>query len=103
MAGEPTKVYPLEGRYLIGVPHAVQELPSKREAEELVATGAFTLNANDPERLRDAADLTASSREPDQQPGEGVPKDAERNLGSLDQPAPAAPATEPATPNGEGN
>ena len=54
MSATPTKVYPLRDRIAPGVPHVVTELPSKAEAEALEATGAFTTNPNDPNRIPDA-------------------------------------------------
>lgn len=53
MAGTPTRVYPLRGVSAPGVPHRVHELPSKADAQVLVDTGAFTLNARDPDRIPD--------------------------------------------------
>lgn len=44
MAAIPTKVYPIAGRIAVGHPTIEQELPTKAEAEALVATGAFALS-----------------------------------------------------------
>ena len=54
---DPTRVYPVRGTYLEGVPHATFVAPGKGVAEALVATGAFTLNANDSTRDSDAPNL----------------------------------------------
>lgn len=58
MSSKPTKVYPIRGRWLHGVPTAVQVIETKAEADALIETGAFTDNPNDPERDTDAADLS---------------------------------------------
>jgi hypothetical protein len=58
MAAKETKVYPVKGRTLAGVPASVHIVPTRAEADELVASGAFTLNAHDAERDPDAADLS---------------------------------------------
>jgi hypothetical protein len=45
------KVYPLAGVFMPGIPHVVTEVETKKEAEALIATGAFTDNPNDPRRI----------------------------------------------------
>jgi hypothetical protein len=57
MASKATRVYPVRGRSLAGVPAAVHYVPTKADADALVASGAFTTNARDPERVDDAPDL----------------------------------------------
>lgn len=48
MAATPTMVYPIPGRIAVGVPMIEQELPTKAEAEALIAsTGAFALSAKE--------------------------------------------------------
>lgn len=42
--GTPTKVYPIPGRFGVGVALVEQELPTKTAAEELVKTGLFALS-----------------------------------------------------------
>lgn len=59
MAAKETKVYPIRGHYLSGVPAAVHVVPSKADADALVASGAFTTNAHDAERADDAPDISA--------------------------------------------
>ena len=58
-----TKLYPIRGRWLHEHPAAVHTVETKAEADDLIASGAFTDNANHPDRDTDAADLTGS--EPD--------------------------------------
>lgn len=58
MSSKPTKVYPVKGRWLHGVPTAVQVIETKAEADALIETGAFTDNPNHPDRDKDAADLS---------------------------------------------
>lgn len=55
---KPVKLYPIRGRWLQGVPTAVQMIATKSEAEDLIASGAFTDNPNDAERDHDAVDLS---------------------------------------------
>ncbi len=55
----PTKAYPLAGVFVPGTPHVVTEAATKAEAEALEATGAFTLNANHPDRV--PADAVATT------------------------------------------
>jgi hypothetical protein len=54
----PVKVYPLRNVYLPNEPARVRIIPTKAEAEALIASGAFTDNPNDPERDKDAPDDT---------------------------------------------
>lgn len=42
MPPRPTVVYPIPGYYIEGVPAVPTECPTKKDAEELVATGAFS-------------------------------------------------------------
>lgn len=49
-----TKVYPIRGYHAPGVPHIPHELPSKKDAQVLLDTGAFTDNPNHPDRLPDS-------------------------------------------------
>jgi len=58
MAAKETTVYPVRGRTLAGVPAAVHVVPTKADADALVASGAFTTNARDAERDSDAPDIT---------------------------------------------
>jgi hypothetical protein len=57
MASKATKVYPIKGRSLAGAPTAVHVVPTKADADALVASGAFTLNPRDANRDDDAPDL----------------------------------------------
>ena len=66
-----TKVYPTKGTFLMGVPHAVHVVDSRAEADELIATGAFTDNPNDADRDDEAVDLTKPPPQPEAQPPEG--------------------------------
>lgn len=54
----PVKLYPIKGHYLNYAPVAVHVVDTKAEAEELIATGAFTDNPRHPDRDTDAPDLT---------------------------------------------
>jgi hypothetical protein len=54
MPAKETKVYPVAGRYLVGTPAVEQTTDTKAEADELVATGAFTDNPRAPERDKEA-------------------------------------------------
>ena len=56
---KPTKVYPVKGRYLSDVPAVVTLVSTKADAEDLIASGAFTDNPNDAERDTDAPDTTS--------------------------------------------
>ena len=51
------KLYPIAGRFLSDVPHAIHLVPSKEVARDLIASGAFTDNPRHPERDPDAPDL----------------------------------------------
>ncbi len=53
MPAQPQKVYPVRGRYVLGVPHTTHVVETKAEAEELIASGAFTDNPRHPDRLDD--------------------------------------------------
>ncbi len=66
MPAEPTKVYPLRGRFVNGVPHVVTETATKKEADELVASGAFTDNPRHPDRL-DPEEAAPESPAPDKE------------------------------------
>jgi hypothetical protein len=57
------KVYPLAGFHVPGVPHRVHELDSKKDAQVLLDTGAFTDNPNHPGR-QPGPDAPASVDEP---------------------------------------
>jgi hypothetical protein len=57
VSAKPTKLYPLAGRYLNDVPHAVHVVATKAQADDLEASGAFTTNANHPDRDPDAPEL----------------------------------------------
>lgn len=63
MPAQRQKLYPIRGRYLQGVPTAVQYVDTKKDADALVETGAFTLNPNDPDRDSEAADFTKDEPE----------------------------------------
>lgn len=54
----PVKLYPIRGHYLNYAPVAVHVVDTKAEADELIATGAFTDNPKHPDRDTDAPDLT---------------------------------------------
>lgn len=53
----PVRVYPTVGTYLADIPHASFVAATKGLAEDLEATGAFTLNPNAANRDGDAVDL----------------------------------------------
>lgn len=55
-----TKLYPIRGRWLHDHPTAVHVVETKAEADELIESGAFTDNANHPDRDHEAVDLTAT-------------------------------------------
>ncbi len=59
MAAKETKVYPVRGRSLVGVPASVHVVPTKADADALVASGAFTLSAQAAERDDEAPDISA--------------------------------------------
>jgi hypothetical protein len=42
-----TRVYPIPGRFAVGVPLIEHEVASKAEADRLVATGVFALSAKE--------------------------------------------------------
>lgn len=56
MAAKETTVFPVKGRSLAGVPAAVHVVPSKAEADALVASGAFTFKKSEGDP--DAPDLS---------------------------------------------
>jgi hypothetical protein len=85
MAAKETKVYPVRGRTLAGVPAAVHVVPTRADADALVASGAFTLNAHDADRLDDAPDL-------------GSEPIAHENVVFFGEPPPGEPAPEPTGP-----
>jgi hypothetical protein len=58
MAAKETKVFPVRGRTLPGVPAAVHLVPTKADADALVASGAFTLNGHDADRDDEAPDIS---------------------------------------------
>lgn len=60
MPPQPTVVYPIRGHYIEGVPAVPTECPTKKDAEELVASGAFTY-----ERPEEAAVDEPVPMEPD--------------------------------------
>lgn len=77
MAAKSTKVYPIKGRFLLGVPTTVQVIETKGEAERLIESGAFTDNPRHPDRDPDAPD---TSGEPvsfeDNGPADAGPSDS---------------------------
>lgn len=71
MPAQPTKVYPLSTNYLMGVPHVTTEVATKKEADDLIATGAFTDNPQHPDRLREeGAEAPAAPAAPEPIPSE---------------------------------
>jgi hypothetical protein len=52
------KIYPVQGdsgpNFVQGVPAVEQDVPTKKEADELVKSGAFTDNPRAPERDKEA-------------------------------------------------
>jgi hypothetical protein len=60
----PVKLYPIRGHYLNSAPAAVHVVDTKAEADELIATGAFTDNPRHPDRDTDAPDLTKAPESP---------------------------------------
>ncbi len=70
MPAKPTKLYPIANRFILGVPSAVHVVETRERAEELIATGAFTDNANHAERDKDAMDLSNPEPEPPADPAE---------------------------------
>lgn len=90
MPSKPVKVYPIRGRFLMGVPTAVHVVKTRARADELIASGAFTDNPNDPERDRNAADFTAPAT-PEPPPTEGgiatVPAAPPDTVSTPDEPA----------------
>ena len=106
----PTKVYPIRGRWLHGVAAAVQVIATKSQADELVASGAFTDNPNHADRDGDAPELEGDPVEverpylPGERETEPIASDAPAG-GPIDA-APAAdtatrtPAKKPEVPTG---
>jgi hypothetical protein len=77
MAAKETKVFPIKGRSLPGVPAAVHVVPTKADADALVASGAFTLNGHDSERDDEAPDISGDgpiTHENVRLPGEAGPE-----------------------------
>lgn len=68
-----TKLYPVRGRWLHDHPAAVHVVETKAEADDLIASGAFTDNPNDAERDHDATDLTATPEPAAEVPPEDQP------------------------------
>lgn len=64
------KVYPVKGHYLSGVPRVVQVVKTKKDAEAMVASGAFTDNPNDSARDHDVEDRSPAYLEEDGSPAE---------------------------------
>jgi hypothetical protein len=54
MPGKETKVYPVGGKFVLGVPAIEHTVASKAEADELVDSGAFTTEPRDAERDTEA-------------------------------------------------
>ena len=50
---KPTRIYPVKGFYLNTTPHIEQVVETRAEADELIATGAFTDDPRHPDRLRE--------------------------------------------------
>lgn len=67
-----TKLYPIRARFLHSEP-AVVHVVDKAEAEDLIATGAFTDDASHPDRDHDAPDLTAEPAEIESEPESETP------------------------------
>lgn len=83
MPAKPTKLYPIARHFLQGVPAAVHVVASRAEADELIATGAFTDDPKHPDRDLDAADLTAP---PPVEPVAGPVPDQPATPDPVDQP-----------------
>lgn len=60
----PTTVFPIKDRWTHDNPAAVHVVATKAAADELVASGAFTTDPDDPQRDHAAPDLTGESPEP---------------------------------------
>jgi hypothetical protein len=63
MPGKETKLYPVAGKFVLGVPAIEHTVETKAEADELVKSGAFTTEPRDAERDREApteADMEAA-------------------------------------------
>lgn len=77
MPAKPTKLYPVLGRWIPGQPAAVQVVPTKAEADDLVASGAFTDNPRHRDRDHSAIDLTdTADTEPAEVPEADQPIEA---------------------------
>lgn len=61
MSAKEVKLYPIERRWKHDAPHAVHVVATKGEADDLIASGAFTDNPQHAERDHSAPDLTKSS------------------------------------------
>jgi hypothetical protein len=94
MPAKPTTLYPIKNRWLHEAPAAVHEVPTKTEADELIATGAFTDDPRHPDRDLEAPDLTAPPEPPAETPAADQPIGA---VTATDEPAApaAAEASEP--------
>ena len=90
---KPTKVYPIAGRFGVGVPLIEHEVPSRKEADELVATGLFALSE------KEANDQAYTTPETTEATDENVKvRAAETPKAEAPAPAPAAPDEAPAAP-----
>jgi hypothetical protein len=89
---KPTKVYPIPGRFAVGHATAVRELPTRKEAEELVSsTGVYALSE------KEANEQAYTTPEDDSNVKPARPADA-GEAPAAPAPAPEAPAPEPAAP-----
>jgi hypothetical protein len=95
----PTKVYPIPGRWAVGHAPVVRELPSKKEAEELVSTtGVYALSQSEAdEQAYTTPEATPADDSNVKQPPAEVPAD-EAPAPEAPADAPEAPAPEPAAP-----
>lgn len=73
---KPVKLYPIRDRFLHDVPSAVQIVETKAEADELIASGAFTDNPNHGDRDLDKPDLTGGEAAPTKGPADAGPSDS---------------------------
>lgn len=74
---KPVKVYPIKGRWTHDAPAAVHIVETKAEADQLVASGAFTDDPNHADRNHAAPDLTAEEAQAADVPEADQPPDAE--------------------------
>lgn len=86
MPTKPTRVYAIPGRFTNLYPLEDQELPSRKDADAAVATGAFALTQKEAN--------AQAFRTPDATPA----TDANVKQPRAEAPAPAAPAEAPAAP-----